>query len=60
MAHYVNTFTLRFASGLDYSTVRCSEFCGELHDQMRMHVDVRSPVDFDAWLRTRTEALRAR
>jgi cytochrome c oxidase subunit 2 len=60
MPRYVNTFTLRFAPGLDYSTVRCSEFCGELHDQMRMHVDVRPPADFDTWLRTRTEALRAR
>lgn len=60
MSRYVNTFTLRFAQGLDYSTVRCSEFCGELHDQMRMRVDVRSPADFDSWLRTRTEALRAR
>jgi cytochrome c oxidase subunit 2 len=60
MPRYVNTFALRFAPGLDYSTVRCSEFCGELHDQMRMNVDVRSPSAFDAWLRMRTEALQSR
>ena len=50
MPRYVNTFALRFEPGLDYSTVRCSEFCGDLHDEMRLRVEVRRPADFDAWL----------
>jgi cytochrome c oxidase subunit II len=49
----VNVFDLRFARGLDYSTARCSEFCGDFHDQMRFRVDVRPPAAFDAWLRAR-------
>jgi cytochrome c oxidase subunit 2 len=55
---YTNVFDLRFALGGDYSTVRCSEFCGDLHDQMLLRVDVRAPAAFDAWLRGRQEALR--
>jgi cytochrome c oxidase subunit 2 len=58
MPGYVNAFDLRFDAGRDYSTVRCSEFCGVLHDKMRLRVDVRSPRDFAAWLRARREALR--
>lgn len=53
MPGYVNAFDLRFASGLDYSTARCSEFCGVYHDQMRLRIDVRAPRDFSAWLRGR-------
>jgi cytochrome c oxidase subunit 2 len=60
MPRYVNTFALRFIPGLDYSTVRCSEFCGVLHDEMRMRVDVRSPAAFEKWLRMRTNVLHAR
>lgn len=60
MPRYANTFALRFAPGLDYSTARCSEFCGDLHDKMRLRVDVRSPAAFATWLRARTEALHAR
>jgi cytochrome c oxidase subunit 2 len=58
MPGYTNVFDLRFVPGGDYSTVRCSEFCGDLHDQMLLRVDVRTPGAFDAWLRGRQEALR--
>jgi cytochrome c oxidase subunit II len=60
MPGYVNAFALRFAPGLDYSTARCSEFCGDLHDEMRLRVEVRPPAAFDSWLRTRRGALVAR
>jgi cytochrome c oxidase subunit II len=58
MPGYTNVFDLRFDLHGDYSTVRCSEFCGDLHDAMLLHVDVRAPAAFDAWLRGRQEALR--
>ena len=58
MPGYTNVFDLRFDLGGDYTTARCSEFCGELHDQMLLRVDVRPPAAFDAWLRGRQEALR--
>jgi cytochrome c oxidase subunit 2 len=58
MPGYTNVFDLRFDPGGDYSTVRCSEFCGDLHDQMLLRVDVRTPAAFDAWLRGRQGALR--
>jgi cytochrome c oxidase subunit II len=51
MPGYVNTFDLRFRPGLDYSTARCSEFCGTYHDQMQFRVQVLAPAAFDAWLR---------
>ena len=54
----MNVFDVRFARGLDYSTARCSEFCGGFHDQMRFRVDVRRPAAFDAWLRGREAAAR--
>ncbi|MEA2185361.1 MAG: cytochrome c oxidase subunit [Solirubrobacteraceae bacterium] len=60
MPRYVNSFELRFAAGLDYSTARCSEFCGDFHDQMRLRVQVRLPQDFGTWLRTRQQRLRRR
>jgi cytochrome c oxidase subunit 2 len=58
MPGYTNVFDLRFDPGGDYSTVRCSEFCGDLHDQMLLRVDVRTPPAFDVWLRGRQEVLR--
>jgi cytochrome c oxidase subunit 2 len=58
MPGYTNVFDLRFEAGRDYSTARCSEFCGDLHDRMRLRVDVRAPGAFDRWLRGRQEALR--
>jgi cytochrome c oxidase subunit 2 len=58
MPGYTNVFDLRFDLHGDYSTVRCSEFCGDLHDKMLLRVDVRAPAAFDAWLRGRQEALR--
>ena len=48
-----NRFDLRFARGMDYSTARCSEFCGEYHDQMRLRVQVLAPDAFARWLRGR-------
>ena len=57
MAGYVNAFDLQFAPGLDYATARCSEFCGEYHDQMRLRVSVRSPRDFASWLQARGQAV---
>jgi len=56
MPGYTNVFDLRFDPGRDYSTTRCSEFCGELHDRMLLRVDVRSAAAFDAWLRGRQAA----
>lgn len=53
-----NTFDLRFSPGLDYSTARCSEFCGEYHDQMRFGVRVLAPAAFRAWLAQRQAAAR--
>jgi cytochrome c oxidase subunit 2 len=52
-----NVFDLAFRRGLDYSTVRCSEFCGDYHDQMRVRVDVRPRPAFDSWLRRRQAAV---
>ena len=49
----VNVFDLQFARGLDYTTARCSEFCGVYHDQMRFRVNVRPPAAFDRWLAAR-------
>ena len=56
---YTNVFDLRFDAGDDYSTVRCSEFCGEQHDRMLLRVDVRAPAAFDSWLRERQAAVAA-
>jgi cytochrome c oxidase subunit 2 len=51
-----NRFDLAFPAGRDYSTVRCSEFCGDFHDQMRVRVDPRAPAAFRTWLRQRQAA----
>ena len=56
---YTNGFELRFVRGLDYSTARCSEFCGVLHDEMRLRIDVRSPAAFAAWLKRRRAETQA-
>jgi cytochrome c oxidase subunit 2 len=48
-----NTFDLIFDPGIDYRDDRCSEFCGQYHEQMRFRVTVKSPVAFRAWLRSR-------
>jgi cytochrome c oxidase subunit 2 len=48
-----NTFDLLFDQGIDYRDDRCSEFCGEYHEQMRFRVVVEAPAAFRAWLRAR-------
>lgn len=53
---YTNAFTLRFAPGRDYSTARCSEFCGEYHDLMTFGIRVLPRGQFDAWLSRRRAA----
>lgn len=53
-----NVFDMRFEEGVAYDSARCSEFCGEYHDQMTFGVDVRPPGEFRAWLRARQEAAR--
>jgi cytochrome c oxidase subunit 2 len=58
MPGYTNVFDLRFDAHGDYSTVRCSEFCGDLHDEMLLRVDVRAAAAFQVWLHGRQEALR--
>lgn len=57
----VSVFDLALPAGVDYSQGgRCSEFCGEFHDEMRFDVDVRSPAAFDAWLARRQAEVRTR
>lgn len=54
-----NVFDMAFEPGVDYDGNRCSEFCGQYHEQMTFDVDVRSPAAFDAWLAAqRREAKR--
>lgn len=48
-----NTFDLLFDPGITYTNDRCSEFCGQYHEQMRFAVDVKAPAAFRAWLRAR-------
>jgi cytochrome c oxidase subunit II len=48
-----NTFDLLFDQGVDYRDDRCSEFCGQYHEQMRFRVAVKAPAAFRAWLRAR-------
>jgi cytochrome c oxidase subunit 2 len=48
-----NTFDLLFDRGITYTNDRCSEFCGQYHEQMRFTVDVKAPAAFRAWLRAR-------
>ncbi len=55
-----NVFDLRFPPRLDYSTARCSEFCGEFHDQMRFGVRVLAPAAFRAWLQGRQDQVGTR
>jgi cytochrome c oxidase subunit 2 len=51
----VNVFDLVFDPGVDYRDDRCSEFCGQYHEQMQFRVSVRAPAAFEAWLRGRQE-----
>jgi cytochrome c oxidase subunit 2 len=48
-----NVFDMAFDPGIDYRDDRCSEYCGQYHEQMRFLVSVRSPAAFAAWLRGR-------
>jgi cytochrome c oxidase subunit 2 len=48
-----NVFDMTFDPAVRYSDDRCSEFCGQYHDQMRFRVSVRPPAAFRAWLRAR-------
>jgi cytochrome c oxidase subunit 2 len=48
-----NTFDLIFDPGVEYRDNRCSEFCGQYHEQMRFRVAVKAPAAFRAWLRAR-------
>jgi cytochrome c oxidase subunit 2 len=54
-----NTFDLRFDAGIDYRDDRCSEFCGQYHEQMRFRVAVKAPAAFRAWLRARQAQVAA-
>jgi len=48
-----NVFDMAFEPGVDYANDRCSEFCGQYHEQMVFSVKVLEPSAFDAWLRAR-------
>jgi cytochrome c oxidase subunit 2 len=48
-----NTFDLLFDPGIVYRDDRCSEFCGQYHEQMRFRVAVKAPAAFRTWLRAR-------
>jgi cytochrome c oxidase subunit 2 len=48
-----NVFDLLFEPGVDYTDDRCSEYCGQYHEQMQFRVSVRPPAAFRAWLRAR-------
>lgn len=48
-----NVFDLLFEPGVDYGDDRCSEYCGQYHEQMRFRVAVRAPAAFRAWLGAR-------
>jgi cytochrome c oxidase subunit 2 len=48
-----NTFDMLFDRRIKYTNDRCSEFCGQYHEQMRFTVAVKAPAAFRAWLRAR-------
>lgn len=52
-----NAFDMAFEPGVDYRDNRCSEFCGQYHEQMTFDVEVRSPAAFDRWLAARRRGL---
>jgi cytochrome c oxidase subunit II len=54
-----NTFDMLFDAGVDYRDDRCSEYCGQYHEQMRFRVTVKAPAAFRAWLRTRQREVAA-
>jgi cytochrome c oxidase subunit II len=31
--------------------IACAELCGQFHHQMRAYLDVKSPQDYEEWLR---------
>lgn len=35
--------------------IACAELCGQFHHQMRAYLEVKSPNDFDQWLKERTK-----
>jgi cytochrome c oxidase subunit 2 len=49
----VSVFDLTFDPAIDYRDNRCSEYCGQYHDQMQFFVSVRPPAAFRAWLQAR-------
>ncbi|MCW2985021.1 MAG: ctaC2 [Conexibacter sp.] len=51
-----NVFDLVFDPGIDYRDDRCSEFCGQYHEQMRFRVAVKAPAAFREWLAARQGA----
>jgi cytochrome c oxidase subunit 2 len=53
-----NVFDMRFDRGVRYDAARCSEYCGQYHEQMQFKVDVRSPNAFRSWLARRQRAKR--
>jgi cytochrome c oxidase subunit 2 len=54
-----NVFDMTFDPAIDYTDDRCSEYCGQYHEQMRFRVSVRSPAAFRAWLAGRQQRQRA-
>jgi cytochrome c oxidase subunit 2 len=52
-------FDLRFDPGVTYDKARCSEFCGEYHEQMVFSVRVLAPGAFRSWLARRQAEVRA-
>lgn len=54
-----NVFDLAFDPAVHYTNNRCSEFCGQYHEQMRFSVHVLDPAAFRAWLRARQQQAAA-
>lgn len=53
-----NVFDMQFDPGVRYDAARCSEYCGQYHEQMQFKVDTRSPAGFRRWLAARQQAAR--
>ncbi|MGI8750008.1 MAG: hypothetical protein ACR2J6_05570 [Thermoleophilaceae bacterium] len=53
-----NVFDMQFDPDVRYDAARCSEYCGQYHEQMQFKVDVRPPAAFRSWLSARQEAAR--
>jgi cytochrome c oxidase subunit 2 len=54
-----NVFDMTFDAAVHYTDNRCSEYCGQYHDQMQFLVSVRPPAAFRAWLQGRQSRRRA-